>query len=89
MIGVGIDGNNQVVPLCWAICQKEDYNNWRWFLRCLRSAYGGMHGPLATRKDLVIMSDREKCLDIAVEEMLPSASHSHCEHHIAANIQAK
>jgi uncharacterized cysteine cluster protein YcgN (CxxCxxCC family) len=20
-----VDGNNQIVPLCWAICQKEDY----------------------------------------------------------------
>jgi hypothetical protein len=89
MIAVGIDGNNQVVPLCWAICQKEDYNNWRWFLRCLGSAHGGMRGPFATRKDLVIMSDREKGLDIAVQEMLPTATHSYCAQHIAANIQTK
>jgi hypothetical protein len=89
MIAVGIDGNNQVVPLCWAICQKEDCNNWRWFLRCLGSAYGGMRGPFATRKDLVIMSDREKSLDIAVQEMLPTATHSYCAQHIAANIPTK
>jgi hypothetical protein len=44
---------------------------------------------LATRKDLVIMSDREKGLDIAVEEMLPTATHSYCAQHIAANIQTK
>jgi hypothetical protein len=74
MIAVGIDGNNQVMPICWAICQKKDYKNWRWFLRCLGSAHGGMLGPFATRKDLVIMSDREKGLDIAVEEMLPTAT---------------
>jgi hypothetical protein len=89
LIAVGIDGNNHVVPLCWAICQKEDYKNWRWFLRCLRSAYGGMHGLLATRKDLVIMSNGAKCLDIAAEEVLPSVSHSHCAQHIVANIQTK
>ena len=31
-----------------------------------------MRGPFATRKDLVIMSDREKGLDIAVQEILPT-----------------
>ena len=34
LTAVGIDGNNQVVPFCWAISQKEDYKNWRWFLQC-------------------------------------------------------
>jgi hypothetical protein len=89
MIPVGIDGNSQEVPLYWAICQKEDYKNWRWFIHCLGSAYGGMLGPFTTSKDLVIMSDREKGLDIAVEETLPTATHSYCAQHIAANIRTK
>jgi hypothetical protein len=37
-----------------------------------------MYGLLATRKDLVIMSDEEEGLDIAVEEMLLSTSYSYC-----------
>jgi hypothetical protein len=37
-----------------------------------------MYGLLATKKHLVIMSDKEKRLDIAVEEMLLSTSYSYC-----------
>jgi hypothetical protein len=37
-----------------------------------------MYSLLATRKDLVIMNDKEKGLDIAVEEMLLSTSYSYC-----------
>jgi hypothetical protein len=37
-----------------------------------------MYSLLATRKDLVIMSDKEKGLDIAVKEMLLSTSYSYC-----------
>jgi hypothetical protein len=32
------------------------------------------------------MSDREKGLDIAVEEMVPTTTHSYCVQYIAANI---
>ena len=38
---------------------------------------------------LVIMSDREKGLEKAVQEALPQADHSHCAQHIASNVQAK
>jgi hypothetical protein len=37
-----------------------------------------MIGAFATRKDLVIMSNIEKGRDIALEEMLPTATHSYC-----------
>jgi hypothetical protein len=37
-----------------------------------------MIGAFATRNDLVIMGDIEKGLDIALEEMLPTATHSYC-----------
>jgi transposase-like protein len=48
-----------------------------------------MRGLFVTRKDLVIMSDREKGLNITVKEMLSTATHSYCAQHIAANIQTK
>jgi hypothetical protein len=35
------------------------------------------------------MSDREKGLDIAVQERLPTATYSYCAQYIAANIQTK
>lgn len=28
-----LDGNNQILPLSWAIVPKEDQSNWRWFLQ--------------------------------------------------------
>jgi hypothetical protein len=28
MIAVGIDGNNQILPIAWAIVQGESYKTW-------------------------------------------------------------
>jgi hypothetical protein len=62
--------------------RKVDFEDWL-------ERESGILGPFATRKDLVIMSDRDKGLDIAVEEMFPAATHSYCAQHIAANIQTE
>ena len=55
-----------------------------WFLRRMRYAFG-----LKDYIGLVIISDREKGLEKAVQEVLPAADHSYCAQHIASNVQAK
>ena len=50
----------------------------------MRRAFG-----LQDYTGLVVMSDREKGLEKAVQEALPDADHSHCAQHIASNVQAK
>jgi hypothetical protein len=36
---VGINGNNKLVPLCWAFVPIEDEEWWSWFLRCVKKAF--------------------------------------------------
>ena len=32
---IGIDGNNQMFPISWAIVEGENENSWRWFIEHL------------------------------------------------------
>jgi MULE transposase domain/SWIM zinc finger len=90
-IAVGLDGNGQVVPLAWAIQQGEDYENWKRFFEDLRVTldHTTRSYNLLNDKEVVIMSDREKGLAKACQEVLPSIPHSYCCQHIAANIQSE
>jgi hypothetical protein len=50
------DGNNNMFPLAFGVVNKEDKENWTWFLQTLESAIGQgeQHGGWT------IMSDRQK-----------------------------
>jgi len=89
MIATMIDGNGQIVPMCWALVPKESYNQWLWFLKHVREAFNTEHFEINQLEKLVIMSDREKGLAKVVDEVLPNTKHSHCCQHIAANIQSR
>ena len=40
-------------------------------------------------RGVVVLSDREKGIDIALTELLPSASHSFCVYHIMKNVKSR
>ena len=89
MIVAMLDGNGQIVPMCWALVPKESYSHWVWFLNHMRQSFNTEHFEIDQLEKLVIMSDREKGLNKAVSEALPNAKHSHCCQHIAANVQSR
>jgi hypothetical protein len=74
MLGIGSKG--KLSPLGMVSPAHED---------CLQSE----HFEIDQQENLVLMSDREKGLAKAVDEILPNANHSHCCQHIAANIQSR
>ncbi len=78
-----LDGNNQIIPLSWAIVPIEDCENWRWFLRQV-ARYVSLD-----KEDSVIMSDRGKGLVTTVDEIYPQAVHGYCCQHLAENVEAK
>jgi hypothetical protein len=78
------DGNNNMFPLAFGVVGKEDKSTWCWLLFQLRSALGGgtsKYGPFT------FMSDRQKGLLIAVNQIFLECEHRFCLRHIYANFQ--
>jgi hypothetical protein len=81
LVACGIDANNRVLPLAWALVLIENKHWWTWFYLHLKQAFN-----IDTKDDFIFMSDREKGLDLAVEKVFLKAKHSYCCQHIANNI---
>lgn len=82
LVACTLDGNNEILPLAWAIVPIEDKDNWAWFLSHMKEWFYGMDA-----EEVVIISDRDKGLQSVVSEVFPDAHHSHCCQHLADNIQ--
>lgn len=55
LTAVGLDGNDQIVPIAWAVVSKENKLIWRWFLCWLRQELELEEGANTT-----IISDMQK-----------------------------
>ena len=77
-----LDVNGQVFPGALAVTESENVETWRWFLALIRTAFA-----LEDGRGVVVLSDREKGIDIALSELLPSATHSFCVYHIMKNVK--
>jgi MULE transposase domain len=75
-----LDGNGKMVPLAFAFVLSECHETWSSFLNDLDRALG-----LKERRDIVLISDRQKGLQSAQHAVLPAAHPSYCTVHIARN----
>ena len=41
LAAIGMDGNNQMFPIAWAVIEDENNDSWEWFLHHLRDCLGG------------------------------------------------
>ncbi|XP_069153126.1 uncharacterized protein [Solanum lycopersicum] len=80
LIAVAKDGNNQMLPLAWAVFENENTITWSWFISLLKKDL-----RLADGTSFTIMSDMQKGLDIAIKELLPACEERRCARHILAN----
>nr|XP_023920886.1 uncharacterized protein LOC112032347 [Quercus suber] len=62
LIAMATDANNKVLPLAFAVVDKESGPSWRWFLERLRNALG----DVIANKDICIISDRHKGIQNAI-----------------------
>lgn len=51
LFSVGVDANDQLFPLAFAIIEGENNNSWAWFMACIRAR-------VTQRLDLCVISDR-------------------------------
>ncbi|PRQ55220.1 putative MULE transposase domain-containing protein [Rosa chinensis] len=82
LTAVGIDGNNGMYPIAWAVVEKETREAWTWFFKFLKDDL-----CLVNDCSYVFMSDKQKGILEAVKELFPNASHRHCARHLYNNFK--
>ncbi|XP_050383286.1 uncharacterized protein LOC126800043 [Argentina anserina] len=78
---VGLDANNQTWVVAYAQVELENKDSWVWFMRLLVN-------DLDIRGDgngFTFISDKQKGLQRAVEDVLPLADHRFCVRHLWTN----
>lgn len=79
---VGIDGNNGIYPIAWAVVEQETKDSWTWFLEFLKVDLDIHHSIHYT-----FMSDKQKGLEQVLKELFPDAAHRHCVRHLHNNFK--
>lgn len=84
LVAVGVDPNNCMFPIAYAVVEAERLDTWRWFLELFIADFnlGGGDG-------WTLISDRQKGLLNVVEEMLPMAEHRFCVRHMHNKFKQK
>nr|KAJ0217205.1 hypothetical protein LSAT_V11C300130500 [Lactuca sativa] len=81
---VGLDPNNGIYPLAYGIVESENTESWKWFLDNL-----GDDLDLGRNSNFTFISDRQKGLHTAVEQIFPNAEHRYCIRHIHDNMRKR
>ncbi|KAL5574090.1 hypothetical protein UlMin_023687 [Ulmus minor] len=76
------DANQQIFPLAFGIGDSENDASWSWFLGRVKSVFG-------VNPALVIVSDRHRSINNAVQEVFPQAFHGICMYHLLNNLKTK
>ncbi|XP_057760214.1 uncharacterized protein LOC130980568 [Arachis stenosperma] len=87
LVAVSQDGNNNIVPIAFAIVEGETSDAWHFFLSNLRQ-------HVVTRDGVGLISDRHESINAAVERSNgawspPRAFHMFCIRHIDSNFLRK
>nr|KAJ0213876.1 hypothetical protein LSAT_V11C400173310 [Lactuca sativa] len=84
LLAVGLDSNNGIYPLAYGIVESEHTESWKWFLDNL-----GDDLDLGRNSNFTFISDRQKGLHTAVEQIFPNAEHRYCIRHIHDNMRKR
>ncbi|CAI9297141.1 unnamed protein product [Lactuca saligna] len=88
LIVMGVDGNNQILPLAFAIVENESYDTWNWFLSHIKNHV------VKDREGICLISDRHGRILKAVNEhgspwLEPHGFHRYCLRHFINNFYDK
>nr|XP_027093574.1 uncharacterized protein LOC113713973 [Coffea arabica] len=85
LTALGRDANENMFLISFAVVEVENYDSWSWFLRELISQIGrGNKGVAYT-----FISDRQKGLVHAIEELFPESEHRFCLKHMFENFKQR
>ncbi|GKB21757.1 transposase, MuDR, MULE transposase domain protein [Tanacetum coccineum] len=78
IVAVGMDGNNQIIPIATGVSQGETGESWTWFLRKLKECVGEV-------PNLTIISDKHYAITLTCNTVLPNSFHGYCCRHLTMN----
>ncbi|XP_023757288.1 uncharacterized protein LOC111905781 [Lactuca sativa] len=82
LTAVGVDSNNGIYPLAYALVENKTTNSWTWFLEQL-----GDDLELYANSNFTFISDRHKGIIPAIVKLFPQAEHRFCLRHIYENMK--
>ncbi|XP_027066452.1 uncharacterized protein [Coffea arabica] len=85
LIAVALDANNSIFPIIFAITECENKDTWMWFFYYFQEFFGSFNNNIP----LTFMSDRQKGLNLAYEEIFSDATGRHCCRHICNNFKSQ
>nr|GEU51507.1 hypothetical protein [Tanacetum cinerariifolium] len=84
LAAVGLDSNNGIYPVAYAIVKAENKDSWTWFLECL-----GEDLNLGPMSNFTFITDRQKGVIPAIASVFPCAKHRFCLKHIHENMKKR
>ncbi|XP_022642195.1 uncharacterized protein LOC111242577 [Vigna radiata var. radiata] len=85
LTAIARDPNEQMLPLAYAVVEVENKETWTWFLQILIEDLGG--DEVCGR--CTWMSDQQKGLVQAVQDLLPRAEQRFCLRHLYSNFRKR
>ncbi|KAL5548130.1 hypothetical protein UlMin_003361 [Ulmus minor] len=76
------DANQQIFPLAFGVGDSENDASWTWFLGRVKSVFG-------VNSALIIVSDRHRSINNAVQGVFPQAFLGICMYHLLNNLKTK
>jgi transposase-like protein len=86
LVAISFDTDNALVPLAFALVERENKDSWSWFLQLVRIH---VMGP---GREVGVISDRHQGILNAVQEQIPGYTPMHhrwCTLHITENFLRK
>ncbi|KAL9686524.1 hypothetical protein QQ045_023984 [Rhodiola kirilowii] len=85
LVAIGLDANNHILPLSFALVESENTSSWKWFMSCIREG-------VTQREGLCVVSDRHAGILAAMHEpewREPNVYHRVCVRHLQSNFMTK
>ncbi|XP_022858231.1 uncharacterized protein LOC111379130 [Olea europaea var. sylvestris] len=80
LTAVGVDANNGMYPVAYAVVEVENGDNWKWFLELLKD---DLH--IHSSQHWIFISDKQKGLTNAIGTLFENSQHRTCVRHLYNN----